>query len=186
MIALADGLPLVRLEDGESVPFQRNWLLRALLQGAERAGYQKWWLAEHVAESVIAYLALQYEGTVVSTSSLLKAVQSALQVIGYGEIAPYISLGTPGVRLSLADLADEAGSGYELLFFTRLGARVQALISNGTTFLELVDLDPCVRQLRARKSWGRDCEALQADIVSFVRRQATAAPAGEEVTVTLL
>ncbi len=185
MIALADGLPLVRLDDGEVVPFERNWLLRALLSAAERAGYRKWWLAEHVAESVTAYLALQYEGTVVTVPGLTTAVQSALQVIGYGEVAPHVAPGTPAVRLSLVDLAEEAGTGYELLFFNRLGERVQTLINGGTTFLELVDLAPCVRQLRSRKVWSRDCHALQAEIVSFVRTQAQTTPTGEPLTVTL-
>jgi len=186
MIALADGIPLVQLDDGQVVAFERDWLLRALLQAAAKAGYQKWWLAEHVTESVMAYLALQFEEKVVSVPRLVRAVQSALQVIGYGEIAPHVAPGAPGVRLSLVELAREAGTGYELAFFDRLGRQLQTLLRNGTTYLELIDLTPCVKQLRARKCWSRECDALQAEIVSFVRTQTSSIPVQEEISVRLL
>lgn len=187
MIALADGMPLVQLDNGEAVAFQRDWLLRALARAAAKAGYQKWWLAEHVTESVMAYLALQFEENVVSVPRLVKAVQSVLQVIGYAEVAPFVAPGAPGVRLSLVELAREAGTGYELAFFDRLGRRLQTLLKGGATFVELTGLTPCVKQLRARKCWSRECDALQAEIVSFVRKQTSAAAAAprEEVTVRL-
>ncbi len=185
MIALADGMPLVQLDDGQVVAFQRDWLLRSLVQAAGKAGYQKWWLAEHVTESVMAYLALQFEGNVVSIPRLVKAVQSVLQVIGYAEIAPYVAPGVPGVRLSLVELAREAGTGYELAFFNRLGRQLQTLLKGGTTFFELVGLARCVKQLRARKCWSRECDALQAEIVSFVRTQTSTTPTQEEITVRL-
>jgi len=186
MIALADGIPLVQLDDGQVVAFQRDWLLRALLQAAAKAGYQKWWLAEHVTESVMAYLALQYEENVVSIPGLVKAVQSVLQVIGYAEIAPFFAPGVPGARLSLMELACEAGTGYELAFFDRLGRQLQTLLKGGTTFFELVGLTPCVKHLRSRKCWSRECDALQAEIVSFVRTQTSLVPTQEEITVRLL
>ncbi len=185
MIAFADGLPLIQLEDGQSVAFQREWLLRSLVQAAARAGFQKWWLAEHVAESVTAYLALQYEENVITVPQLHAAACSVLQVIGYGEVAPHLELGVPGVRLSLMELAREAGTGYELLFFARLGRRLRTLLHGGATYFELVGLAPCVKHLRARKSWSRGCNDLQEEIVTFVRKQTVAVPTGEEVTVRL-
>ncbi len=188
MIALADGLPLVQFEDGRVVAFQKDWLLRALVQAAAKAGYQKWWLAEHVTESVMAYLALQFEGNVVTVSELVAAVQSVLVVIGYSEIAPHVAPGAPGARLSLYQLAREAGTGYELAFFDGLGRKLQALLNNGTTYFELVGLVPCVKTLRAQKCWSRGCDALQNEIVSFVRKQTALASSAQhsEITVRLL
>lgn len=187
MIALADGMPLVQLEDGQVVAFQRDWLLRALVQAAAKAGYQKWWLAEHVTESVMTYLASQFEANVVSVPHLVKAVQSVLQVIGYGEIAPFVAPGVPGARLSLVEMAREAGTGYELVFFDRLGRQLQTLLKAGTTFFDLIGLAPCVKHLRSRKCWSRECDALQEEIVSFVRTHTQANPSAsqEEITVRL-
>lgn len=186
MIALADGMPLMQLEDGRVMAFQRDWLLRALLQAASKAGYQKWWLAEHVAESVMAYLALHFEGNIVTVPQLVSAVQSVLEVIGYSEVAPHVAPGAPGARLSLMQLAQEAGTGYELAFFDGLGRQLQTLLKGGTTFFELVGLAPCVKTLCARKCWSRGCDALQDEIVSFVRKQTAAAgDSHEEITIRL-
>ena len=64
MIALLDDLPLVRLADGTTAPFEHDWLLRALSTAARKAGYPQWWLAEHVAASVTEFLRTQSETTV--------------------------------------------------------------------------------------------------------------------------
>ena len=183
MIALVDGLPLVQQANGEVVAFEREWLLRGIVRAAAKAGYQKWWLAEHVTESVVSYLALQFEENVVTVPSLVKAVQSVLQVIGYGEIAPHFEPGMPGARVSLVELAREAGTGYELLFFQQLGGKLRKLLGSGTTFFELTGLAPCVKHLRSRKTWSRGCDALRMEIVDFVRNQTSTAQGQQEITV---
>ena len=183
MIALVDGLPLLQLEDGQAVAFQRDWLLRGLVHAAAKAGYQKWWLAEHVTESVISYLSLQFEDNVLSVPELSKAVQSVLQVIGYAEVAPHFAPGMPAVRVSLIELAREAGTGYELLFFQCLGGKLRNLLGSGTTTFEFTGLTPCVKHLRSRKSWSRGCDSLRTEIVEFVRTQTSVIPARGEITV---
>jgi len=183
MIALADGMPLVQLDDGRVVAFQRDWLVRALGKAALKAGYQKWWLADYVTETAAGYLAAYFPSNAISVPRLTRLVADVLQVIGYSEISSYLVLGTPGERLDLVDLVREAGAGYELAFFERLRARLQSLIGAGTTDVDLVGLAPCVKQLRARKSWSRGCDALQEEIVSFVRTQTLAAPPEKEISV---
>src|SRR4051812_47612579 len=56
MIALKDNLPVIQLASGQVIAFEREWLVRSLARAAARAGYAKWWLAGHVAESVATYL----------------------------------------------------------------------------------------------------------------------------------
>jgi len=183
MIALADGMPLVKLSDGRVVAFQRDWIVRALVKAALKAGYQKWWLAEYVTETVASYLGWHFQGNAIAVAHLSKLVTDVLQVIGYSEISPYVLLGMPGERLNLVELVREAGAGYELAFFSRLRDRLQALIGAGTTDVDLIGLASCVKQLRARKSWSRGCEALQEEIVSFVRTQTLATPREKELSV---
>src|SRR5258705_13652097 len=119
MIALKDGLPVIQLPNGQAVAFDREWLVRALAQAALRAGYGKWWLAEHVAESVTSYLRDQREITVLPVEQLTKAVQSVLQVIGYAEVGQHFVPAPHKMFISLVDLAREAGTGYELAFFEK-------------------------------------------------------------------
>ncbi|MEI7957825.1 MAG: hypothetical protein WCI40_01855 [Verrucomicrobiota bacterium] len=183
MIALADGMPLVQLEEARVVAFQSDWIVRALAKAALKAGYQKWWLAENVTETVAHYLAAHYEANAISVPRLTQLIADVLQVVGYSEIAPHLILGMPGERLNLVELAREAGAGYELAFFNRLRDRLQTLIGAGTTDMDLVGLASCVKQLRARKSWSRSCDALQEEIVSFVRTQTLSAPTAQEISV---
>lgn len=184
MIALKDNLPLVEFDSGHVVAFQRDWLLRSLSQAARKAGYQKWWLAEHVAESVTAYLK-NHDENVITVPRLAKSVQSVLQVIGYAEIASHFNPGPPPVRISLRELAFAAGNGYELAFFEMLGRRLQDLAEMHATNFELIDLEPCVRHLCARKIWSRDCDILRSEIVAFVREQTVAFKSGAELAFSV-
>lgn len=183
MIALADGLPLVRFDSGEVSAFRRDWLLRSLARAAERAGYPKWWLAEHVAESVTVYLAEQWEENVVALPRLATAVRSILQVIGYAEIATHFVPGPPLAQVSLVDLAEEAGPGYELAFFHLLDRRLEERLGAGVNFIELLGLERAVKRLRAKKLWSRECSVLRDEVVAFARGRT--AEAGRDVTLSL-
>lgn len=171
MIALKEGLPLVQLDGGQVVDFQRDWLVRSLAKAAHKAGYPNWWLAEHVAESVTSYLLLRFEGNVLGIPRLEKTVRSVLQVIGYAEVAIHFVPGAPPVKVSLAELARDAGSGYELAFFELLGRRIHELMATGIGQVEFFGLQRCVKTLRAKKTWSRDCDALRNEIVAFAREQ---------------
>src|ERR1700684_881326 len=125
MISLKDNLPVIQLPTGQVIAFECEWLVRSLVQAAARAGYAKWWLASHVARSVEDYLHDQPELNVLPVERLNNAVQSVLQVIGYEEVERHFVPVPPRVQVSLVELAREAGSGYELAFFEKLGRRIQ-------------------------------------------------------------
>ena len=186
MIAFHDHLPVIELASGQAVAFERDWLVRSLARAALRAGYAKWWLAEHVAESVTEFLRDQEELNVMPVDRLTTAVQSVLQVIGYAEVARHFQPGPPRQRVSLVDLAREAGAGYELAFFDLLGRRLQELVQSEVCDFELLGLDRCVRLLCSCKTRSRASDALRAEIVNFTREQTAAAAARHEITFSLL
>jgi hypothetical protein len=169
MIAFKNNLPLVRFDDGQVIAFETSWLARGLTRAAAQAGYNRWWLAGHVAESVVAYLERDFTDNTVGLERLRTAVQSVLQVIGYADIADAFEPLPPPVRLSLAALAHEAGSGYELTFFHLLRDRLREIVNSNAVQAELRDLAPCVKMLRSAKIWRRDCTGLRTEIVRFVR-----------------
>ena len=100
MIGFHDNMPLVRFPDGQILPFQRAWLVGSLSRAAELAGYKKWWLAQHVTESVTNYLEQDFDDSVVTIKRLEQAVQSVLQVIGYGDVAGHFRASPPPARTS--------------------------------------------------------------------------------------
>jgi hypothetical protein len=185
VIAFVDDLPVIQLATGQAIAFERDWLIRSLSQAAQRAGYGKWWLAEHVAESVTTYLREQKELNVLPIERLTKAVQSVLQVIGYGEVAQHFIPAAPKVQISLVTLAEEAGTAYELAFFDRLGRRIEEVLREQSCCFELVGLEACVKLLRARKVWSRDCDALRNEIVMFARERTGTAAAQRDVSFSL-
>jgi len=172
VIALADNLPLVRLPDSRAVRFEREWIERAVAEAAEGAGYSRWWLAPHVAESVTNYLECEYEENVIASQCLHTLVSSVLQVIGYPEVARSFRMPEPPLRISLAALADSAGAGFELAFFRHLDDTLRRVLKGNTSRLELCDLTECVKRLRAARTWRKDCAALRNEIVAHVRGQA--------------
>jgi len=185
MIAFRDDLPLIQFPDGQAVAFERDWLIEALSRAAHKAGYAQWWLAEHVAESVTQYLRGQSEWTVIPVGQMERAVQSAVEVIGYGDVARHFAAGRPRARVSLMELARDAGNCYELAFFEILGRRIWELAHEQRCDFELFDLEACVKLLRGKKVWSRDCDVLQSEIVSFTRQQTTLAASENDVTFAL-
>ena len=155
MIALKDNLPLLQFPDGKVIHFEPVWLTRSLIRAATTAGYAKWWLAEHVAASVTSYFEKDFEDQIVTTRRLQKAVQNVLQAIGYTDISTHFVPQPPPVRISLGDLAREAGNGYELVFFGLLRHRLRDAIVTAEE-VQLCGLQECVKTLRAAKIWQRD------------------------------
>lgn len=185
MIAFKNSLPVVRFDDGIVMNFESRWLLESLARAAERAGYQKWWLAEHVTQTVATYLRNDFDSNVVNLPQLRSAVQSVLQVIGYSDVANHFEPMPPPVRLSLARLAHEAGAGYELFFFRLLRDRLREIVDSRSIRVELFDLHPCVKLLRCAKNWRRDCAGLRSEIVRFVRGELDASTRSDELNLQL-
>ena len=185
MIALLDDLPLVRLADGSTAPFEHGWLLRGLTIAARKAGYPQWWLAEHVAASVTEFLRTQNETTVLSVEELARSVRQVLQVIGYAEVGRHFEVGRPVVKISLVELAQAAGAGYELAFFDLLGRRLGEVMKHDGGCFELFGLLRCVRMLRGKKTWSRDCETLRDEIVTFTREHTEGVGPRAEVQFSL-
>jgi len=185
VIALRDNLPLVRFGDGRVMNFERGWLSTALVRAAETAGYKKWWLADHVTESVTSYLQQDFDDHVVTICRLEKAVQSVLQVIGYSDVASHFRTMPPPVRISLADIARDAGHGYELVFFDLLRTRLRSAMAAPTQQVELCELHRCVKLLRSAKNWRRDCSGLMGEIVTFVRDEVTLSDRANELHLQL-
>jgi hypothetical protein len=169
MIAFRDDLPLIILPNGQAVAFDRDWLARALNLAALRCGYAKWWLATHVAGSVHTWLKTLGDARVLPVDQLTRAVRSALQVIGYAEVGDRFEAAAPFARISLVEIAQEAGDCFELGFFGALGRKLRDVLNLGGSYCELHGLEACVKLLQHRKVWCRDCDILRAEIVSYAR-----------------
>ena len=171
MIALRDSLPVLRLENGLIDTIRREWLCGCLARAASKAGYSQWWLAEHVAESVLCFFSTSYDNPAVTISEMNEIVRSALQAIGHGEIALQYETLDPPCEISLFEVATEAGPGYELAFFQLLKQRIEPILTGRASSINVLGLHNCVRFLQSVKTWSRSCSELRTEIVDFLRAQ---------------
>src|SRR5947209_19593132 len=124
MVAFKEEFPCLRRDSGQPSEFNQNWLRAGITRAADKAGYPSWWLTDHVTESIAFYLRLRNDEPVVPFSQLSQTVRYVLKVIGYKEIVPYFSPSPPPISISLLDIAQHAGAGYELAFFDLLEKRI--------------------------------------------------------------
>lgn len=169
MIALRDGIPLIVHRNRRAVAFDRDWLARVLSVAAQRAGQPDWPLARHVAESVHAWLATLQDRATMSAESLTKAIREALKSLGFAEIAARFEASAPFSRISVVEIAREAGNGFELAFFAALRERLREVFTGGGTYCELHHITPGVKLLRQCQHWSGACDALRSEIVAFAR-----------------
>jgi hypothetical protein len=169
MIAFRDDLPLIVLTDRRAIAFDRGWLTRALTVAAHRAGYPNWWLAPHIAESVQSWLKTLHEMSAMPVATFIRAIREALKVIGFAKIADRFEASSPFCRISLIEIAQRAGNGFELAFFETLNRALREVLQTGGSYLELHGLEQCVRVLRQKRTWNRGCDELRREIVAFAR-----------------
>jgi hypothetical protein len=185
VIAFQNSLPLVRQANGDTAVLGREWLVFSLHRAAEQAGYAHWWLAEHVAQSVLWYLASGYDRPVISHEGIEEAIRSALQAIGYSEVSIRFRALNPPFKLSLAELALQAGPGYELAFFQLLRDKIRPALNNQASNLHVYGLRSCVRQLQSAKTWSHGCSRLRNEIVAFVRAELESAKIQSNLLLTI-
>ena len=171
MVAFKEEFPYLRYKTGQLFEFNQAWLHEAIKRAADQAGYPRWWLTDHVTESIAFYLRLRTDESVVPFDQLSQTVHYVLKVIGYKEIIPFFVPAPPPVSFSLLEVAKEAGAGYELAFFDCLEKRINALMVARAENLHLCDLHSCVKHLRGVKTWTRGCDALREEVICFVRER---------------
>ena len=171
MVAFKEEFPYLRCDSGQLFEFNQTWLREAITRAADQAGYPSWWLTDHITESIAFYLRLRNDEPVVPISQLSQTVRYVLKVIGYKEIIPYFSPSPPPISVSLLEIAQAAGTGYELAFFDGLEKRIDALVNTGTDSLQLCGLQAGVKHLRGAKMWTRACDTLREEVVCFVREK---------------
>jgi hypothetical protein len=185
VIALRNHLPLLHQGGGSYSAIRRDWLCFCLQRAAEKSGYDRWWLVEHIVSSVICYLGTTYQNNIITENHLGDIVLSVLQAIGYAEVALHFQTLDLPFELSLIDLAQEAGAGYELSFFRLLKERVQPALSNQASNLDFYGLKQCVRHLQSAKTWSRSCSELRNEIVEFLRAQLLRADLQTDILLTI-
>lgn len=171
MICLPAQMPLLLVGTKEVVHYEKEWLEEAISRAALEAGHEKWWFAEDVAKGMILYLQKRFRRNTITLQELFDKIAKTLTTIGFQDVADKLQPTPPPLRISLIDLAREAGSGYELVFFELLRRQLSDLESIGAGQIDCSGLKRCVKHLRGTKRWSKDCDLLEKEIVEFVQNR---------------
>ncbi len=175
MVAFKEEFPYLRSDSGQLFEFNQHWLHAAITRAADQAGYPRWWLTDHVTESIAFYLRLRNDESVVPFSQLSQTVRYVLKVIGYKEIVPYFSPTPPPIAVFAAR---DRGGGRRWLragVFRRAGETDQrAHEHRHGQPAACADLQACVKHLRGAKTWTRACDSLREEVICFVREKLAA------------
>jgi len=185
VIAFRDCLPLLRQAGNNHSAIRQDWLYFCLRRAAKKSGYDRWWLAEHVALSILCFLGRTYPNNVITVKQLHRIVLSVLEAIGYAELALHFQMLDLPFELSLSNLAQEAGPGYELAFFALLKERIRPALSNRASNLDFYGLQSCVLKLQSARTWSRRCSELRTEIVEFLRAQLLHADLQADILLTI-
>jgi hypothetical protein len=182
MIALATDYLVFQMATGESMPFSADAISDELM-GAGDSTYDPE-LVGHAANAVFHYFKheLGYQTvTLGEFAAALEKVLDELKLDGRGTIER-----AKLVRESdLSGLARDCGVGGELVFFPRLRKELGLHLEADCRVIRFFGVRNCVKQLSGARRWGVKCQAMQEQIVEYLRKCLRALAKGKEVALVV-
>jgi hypothetical protein len=171
MICLCDEPPLIKIGGG-AVALDLEWLQYSLEKAALAAGYPQWWPATEVARTVTLYLKALRSEEPFSLEGFRSTVRTALQGIGYSEVAPHFLRDGLEIAVSLLEIAEGCIQGFELEFFERCSKTCEHLLTTGlTSRIAIEDLTPAVKRMLGRINWCGQCQQMADELVALIRHR---------------
>jgi hypothetical protein len=157
------------LSTGEAIPCSAQQMTVELLGEAAHLVDEE--VVKNAAEAVLHYFKSELGRTTVTTAEFSQALEHVLRGLGF-DVQSQASVNTPPPRVSESDLrmlAFESGKGFELIFFTKLRNELKAKLTESPQVVRFSGLRGCVKQLVGAKRWGGKCQALNDQIVEYLR-----------------
>jgi hypothetical protein len=165
MIQLHPDYLLLETSPGKIIPCSAELVAVELI--GEAAGQLDPELVQQAAAAVLHYFRQDLGWTTVSVGEFSKALDQALQALG---IQPTKSDSASEVRnFDLRQLAAASERTFELTFFQKLREALRVKLDDSPKVLRLYGLRSCVKQLIGAKRWSCRCQALNDQIVEYVR-----------------
>lgn len=170
MITLAQDCLLFRLGNGEQVPFSADMISVELIGDISRWVDPE--MASHAAKAVFHYFKTELRRQSVTAEEFAQAMEQVLR--GFGLRDPKSGLDQTVIESDLWQLARASGGGCELLFFPSLRTQLRDHFRQRPRLVRFRGLRNCVKEIAGTRKWTRRCQALEEQIVSFVRECAGA------------
>jgi hypothetical protein len=181
VIALREQLPLLRVGRDEVIHYEESWISDIISEAAARSGSDDSWYADDIAKGVTLYLKERFSQTSIGLDELFDKIGRTLCAVGFDKVADHLKPSAPPTRLSLAHVADEAGTGFELWFFHHLGRKIDVLREVGTKRLHCSELKIAVERICQPRRWSQKCDLFQDEVLVFLALELSRAQAQSRV-----
>jgi hypothetical protein len=125
-------------------------------------------LVQQAASAVLHYFKEDLGCSTVTVGDFSKALEQALQALGI-EIPSDAQAGDLPRSYDLQQLADGTDRAFELSFFPRLRDEMRSRLGRTPKVVRFHGLRGCVKQLVGAKRWSSRCQALNDQIVEYLR-----------------
>jgi hypothetical protein len=125
-------------------------------------------LVQQAANAVLHYFKQDLGWTTVSVGEFSRALEQALTALGLNILSTPADERTPA-SCDLRRIAAGVDRGFELSLFPRLRQEMRTRLGEAPQMLCFHGLRGCVKQLVGAKRWTHECQALNDQIVEFLR-----------------
>ncbi len=173
MIQLNPDCLIFRTADGENIPCSAELVTIELIGDAVSALDPE--IIENASAAVLHYFKQELGREYVTVAEFSEALEKVLRNFGLVVKKVEEKKAEPRKRPNVVDddlrqIACESGKGFELFFFSNLREHLHTKIATGDPeIIRFSGLRSCVKQLVGARRWSSRCQALNDQIVDYLR-----------------
>lgn len=168
MIQLRPDCLVFQTSDGEHIPCAAELVTIELM--GDSAAFLDPDVVHHVSAAVLHYFQHELGRSAVSVGEFSLALERVLKHFGFKVSSGDSEPGTLQVAQSdLRRLACASGKAFELGFFSSLRSELELKLQQSPELVHFNGLRGCVKQLIGARRWSRRCQALNDQIVEYLR-----------------
>jgi hypothetical protein len=167
MILLRHDCLVFKMVNDDNLPYPIENVTVEVLGEAVKLMDQE--LIQHAAEAVLHFFKFEQERQTVTLGEFAQALEKVLRDLGL-RVRTEKPAAAPRIQeTDLGRLAAESGEGFELAFFARLRETLRGQLEGSPEVLRFGGLRGCVKHLMGARRWGSRCQALNDQIIDYLR-----------------
>jgi hypothetical protein len=131
-------------------------------------------LLRNAAAAVLHFFRTELHRESVPAAEFIAALEKVLHGFGLTHLRAAPDAAAKAPQMTQTDLCTLAGDGIELMFFQRLREELRRNLQPAPRVLHFHGLRPCVKQLAGARRWSPRCQALNDQIVEYLRTSLSA------------
>lgn len=168
MICITGNMPVLQIGRHQVTNYATDWIEEALRRAAQSSERHDFPFIDDIHDGILHYLQNRCPLKLLSLEDLYERMKQMLEKIGCHAIAQNLPLVAPPLTVSLIEAAQEAGNGFELVFFKLIREEFRDLHQYGVERIFFEDLDESARILRGQKKDNAASRRLAADIADYL------------------